>query len=294
MSYSPTETYTPPVGRLPVLGKMRAEIDKLRADILVARSSVQDKRILTDATLKKEGAAIGKLIQEIALVREEAQKSNADAAAAIANVSLVSATASKTVMEKELARYGITKLVHEIGQIRASANKLMIDAVKTKADAELTTVAAMKTITELPKARVDIECTRQEASRLYAETNKINIEAMRTEREAHGTALKTMAEVYLLKQKTATEAAQTNDYIDPRIGCFTTGAVSGLMARQKGLFEKQASSFDRDAEQKLAKIMVDTWTVRQTTDGGQAVDVNGLADANIAAVVNKAKTGIGL
>ena len=29
--YDPGATYTPPVGRLPVLGKMRAEIDRIRA-----------------------------------------------------------------------------------------------------------------------------------------------------------------------------------------------------------------------------------------------------------------------
>lgn len=91
------------------------------------------------------------------------------------------------------------------------------------------------------------------------------------------------AENAILLEKLETEQAQTKG---------TTATVSGLIGKQMLLIDKQAEGFDRNAEQKLAKIMVDTWTVRQTTDGAD-VAANGLSDNEINKILNIAKTGIG-
>ena len=40
--------------------------------------------------------------------------------------------------------------------------------------------------------------------------------------------------------------------------------------------------------------MIDTWSVRRTTDEGTLVSDNGLDDEEINRVLNKAKEGIGL
>jgi hypothetical protein len=113
---------------------------------------------------------------------------------------------------------------------------------------------------------------------------------------------KTDGEVLLLGQKTITELAQTADIVPTKsIAPGNTnpwlndsGSVTGVLNKQKGLYAQQTEGFKRDAEQKLAKLMVDSWTVRRTTDEGVTVDANGLADIEIQKVLTKAKTGIGV
>ena len=166
LHYDPRLTYTPPVGRLPVLGKIRAEIDQLRAALAVT-----------------------------------------------------------------------------VGQV----------------DNELA-----KTINDTTRATND--------------TNKINA-------EMDALVLKTAAEVALLNQKTQTELAQVADVV-------ATGTVVGVIGKQKLLFAKQTDGFDRDAEQKLAKMMIDSYAVRLTTNGDGDSTSAGLNDAHVKAVVNKAKEGI--
>jgi hypothetical protein len=111
---------------------------------------------------------------------------------------------------------------------------------------------------------------------------------------------KTASETGLLDQKTATELAQTSDIIPVTVGVDSTGSprspwngttAIGVVGNQRKLFDKQTDGFDRDAEQKLAKIYVDTWSVRATTDTALPAPA-GLDDTEIAAVLSKAKTGI--
>lgn len=104
------------------------------------------------------------------------------------------------------------------------------------------------------------------------------------------TWVKTEEESALLIQKRVTEQAQT----------LSTGVEdNSVVGRQKLLYLAQTDGFKRDAEQKAAKLLIDTWNVRRTTDeatvagpiaGG--VD-NGLGDVNIARTITKLLNGIG-
>ena len=55
---------------------------------------------------------------------------------------------------------------------------------------------------------------------------------------------------------------------------------------------QQKENYLRDAEQKAAKIMIETWAVRQNTDGGQVVTTNHLGDTYIATAVDALLAGI--
>lgn len=95
---------------------------------------------------------------------------------------------------------------------------------------------------------------------------------------------KSAAETGLLNQKKVTEAAQTSSAgVD----------ANSVVGKQVGLYAAQTQGFYRADEQKAAKIMVDTWNVRRTTDEGTlADDQNGLFDPNIGRVINKLLAGI--
>lgn len=100
-----------------------------------------------------------------------------------------------------------------------------------------------------------------------------------------GQTARTAQELALLTQKTATESAQV----------LATGVdANSVIGKQKALYQAQADGFARDAEQKAAKLMADTWSVRRTTDEATVADAtNVLNDVAVGRAINKLLTGVG-
>jgi len=99
------------------------------------------------------------------------------------------------------------------------------------------------------------------------------------------TKLKTASETTLLGQKTQTEKAQT-------VGAGVD--ADSVIGKQKTLYQAQADGFKRDAEQKAAKLLVDSWNVRRTTDSGTVADGNNmLNDATVGRAVRAVLAGAG-
>ena len=67
------------------------------------------------------------------------------------------------------------------------------------------------------------------------------------------------AQVAILTQKLITEEAQTKDVT-------AQGTVTGVLGKQKELYGKQTDGFDRDAEQKAARIVADVWGIAVSAD----------------------------
>lgn len=131
-----------------------------------------------------------------------------------------------------------------------------------------------------------MEMTDEQILKLRADTSLVNQQVINTTNQ-NTTITKQQEKLdkenAVLAQKLITETAQTEG---------DSNTLSGVLGAQVLVLEKQAEGFDRNAEQKLAKIMVDTWTVRQTTDGAETTS-NGLVDSEINNVLNIAKKGIG-
>ena len=97
--------------------------------------------------------------------------------------------------------------------------------------------------------------------------------------------LKSNQELALLAQKVATEKAQTQ-----AIGVD----ADSVIGKQKALYQAQTDGFKRDAEQKAAKLLADTWSVRRTTDEGTVADAtNKLNDATVGRAIDKMLDGVG-
>lgn len=99
------------------------------------------------------------------------------------------------------------------------------------------------------------------------------------------TTEKVGAEIALLTQKMQTEKAQT----------VSMGVdEDSVIGKQKKLYQAQTEGFKRDAEQKAAGIMVDSWKARRMTDEATVADgVNQLNDATVGQFVLALKNGIG-
>jgi hypothetical protein len=95
------------------------------------------------------------------------------------------------------------------------------------------------------------------------------------------------AETSLLTQKRRTEEAQILDTVNGN-------AVTGVIGKQKSLYEAQEQGFFRDAEQKLLKFMTDNWGLRLNSDPSITSLPGGFSNSEIDRVLAKTKAGIGL
>lgn len=93
------------------------------------------------------------------------------------------------------------------------------------------------------------------------------------------------AQSQLYAQKVVTEKAQVDNTV--------VGSDSAIDQQNK-LLKAQRDGYQRDAEQKAAKLMIDTWNVRKNADDTEPVDfINLLADKNIGIAIQAMFTGMG-
>ena len=122
-------------------------------------------------------------------------------------------------------------------------------------------------------AQVEFQVLEQQVCKLKAEFDLLQEQK-----------LKVIQETTLLGQKVQTEKAQT-------VGLGVDD--DSVIGRQKLLYKAQTDGFKRDAEQKAAKLLVDSWNVRRTTDEGTVADsTNMLNDATIGRAVKKLMAGV--
>ncbi|CAL9956568.1 virion structural protein [Vibrio phage D518] len=93
-------------------------------------------------------------------------------------------------------------------------------------------------------------------------------------------------EVEVLTEQKWNAQAQRLDTVDGRV-------VAGSIGKQQELYSAQINGFERDAEQKLTKILLDTWSVSRSTNDAVVVPSNA-DNTSIDEVIGKARTGIGL
>jgi hypothetical protein len=161
------------------------------------------------------------------------------------------------------------------------------------------------TQTQATKVEIEKDVLLIEKDKLVAETELIEAQTTQAEKQVQvlsaqllnipkegilldKQATKTDSETVFLNQRIVTEKAQILDVVDGV-------SVLGVLGKQKLLYQAQTDGFSRDAEQKLAKMLIDTWSVRRSTDEGTIADaVNKLNDANIGAALIKCMNSVGV
>ena len=153
---------------------------------------------------------------------------------------------------------------------------------KDKSDLEAQLIQA-----QIEKVNAEIDLVKQQTANAVIEAEVLRAQKCKLDAEFDvllQSKLKTATEVTLLAQKTQTEKAQT----------VAMGVdADSVIGRQKDLYAAQATGFERDAEQKAAKLMIDSWNVRRTTDEGTVADgTNMLNDAAVGRAINKLLAGV--
>jgi hypothetical protein len=173
-----------------------------------------------------------------------------------------------------------------------AANK----AALVDAQVRLTEVQILLAEAELERELINKELVQAQVNKLNAET--INVQQQLNNLLAEECVLKSqfdinksqnlqvVAQTTLVNQKVATEKAQTSGVgIEP----------ASVIGKQIALYSAQSEGFKRDAEQKAAKIMIDSWNVRRTTDVGTVADAtNQLSDPNVGRAVTALLGGVGV
>lgn len=194
-------------------------------------------------------------------------------------------------------------------QVLTSAITFLLEKDKSFLNAQLIEKQIELTQVEIEKAQAELELLNRQLPKIEAEIALLEAQTVLVTRQADNeilkgdvlrgekckldaefdvlmeTKLKTAQETQLLTQKVATEKAQTSG-----IGVDDNSVIG----KQKLLYTAQTKGFTRDAEQKAAKILVDSWNVRRTTDetGTAASSVNKLDDATIGSVIGKMISGL--
>lgn len=98
---------------------------------------------------------------------------------------------------------------------------------------------------------------------------------------------KTENEASILGQKIITEEAQTKDVT-------SQGPVTGIMGRQRDLYENQAEGFIRDGEQKAARILSDVWGINYSADVSAEATPDNVAKTNMDSMLGELRANAGL
>ena len=198
--------------------------------------------------------------QQILLAQVEVIKANAQVLQTQAQTELVKQQTANALAELAILQANALKIPAEIAHLQAQT--AMVDQQKANLVLEADNIPKQGAVLDGQKCKLDAE-----------------FDLLKT------TNLKTAEEQALLAWKTTTEKAQTT-----ALGVDDNSVIG----KQKALYGAQTEGFTRDAEQKAAKLMVDSWNVRRTTDEGTVADsTNMLNDAAVGRTVNKLLSGMG-
>ena len=142
--------------------------------------------------------------------------------------------------------------------------------------------------TKLIKANAELTIIKKDTETASAKLARANAELAKAKLPTEVSQSVLMeANAELAKARIISEEAKFKDTVNGK-------KVEGIIGKQKALYTKQALGFDRDAEQKAAKIFSDAFSIRRSTDpSGTPVKGTGLDIENSVKVMEKLIKGIG-
>lgn len=228
------------------------------------------------------------------------QVSANQAALILAQKELVELEKEKLALEAQLVAKQIEKMDEEIIAIRQQVSlseQQELNVIEERQRIIAETANSKQTLTNLisENTKINSEKNRIDADTLLTQENTANAVVQRSVLTQQKEKLE--ADTRLSNYKVNTERSQTYDTVySYNTQGDVTGAtpVTGVVGKQKDLYTAQKEGFARDAEQKLTKILVDSWSVRNSGDpaGNSANSVNKLFDDTIGEAVNISMDGI--
>lgn len=182
--------------------------------------------------------------------------------------------------------------------VQAQAETAEVEKAKVRVELEVARVAYVKARIDSETAEVQYALGKMKLStedQTYAnlgqQFNLLNLQCTAAQLD---NANKDYVNTYILPlqkwqvQEQANQArAQTAD------DRFDGSPVVGTMGKQKELYAQQIWSYQRDAENKAAKLWADSWTVQKTQDEGLQAPLQ-FINANINTMLTQVRANVGL
>ena len=191
----------------------------------------------------------------------------------------------RLVMEKEKQAYELELLEGQLAKMEADtliAGK-QLELLSKELELKTRMLPLEIALTTAQIAKMEADATLAEKQLLLADRELIlkDKELLLKDKE-----LDLMAkQIILTEQKVVTEKAQT----DPSV--IVEGSVISMNNR---VLEAQVEGFKRDAEQKAANTLLQTWIVRLNNDAALTNDANMLKDKYVGRAVEKMMQGVGM
>lgn len=250
-----------------VLRNTAARIEQERLLLVANTAKAGEDKLLVSKQVLTEGSVKSKLDAEKLLIEAQVPKINAD---------ILLSGAQKSLTEQE--------------KLKTAAEVLNLPKQGERLDAEVALLdkQALTEVQQTLRVTAETDKLEQEKTNLVKQEKVLAAQECKLKAEYDmilKQVIKIASEAALLDQKKVTESAQTSGGI---------AAADSTLGRQNNLFLNQANGFIRDAEQKAAKMLIDSWTVRRTTDpdATAANTANGLSDANIKRALDKLLLGV--
>lgn len=264
--------------------------DKMALDALLVASQIELAQVEKEkalAQLANIRAELPKIQAEIELIQAQKALADQNLLKIPAEIDLLEAQAAHTIQQTSNLVTQKTVLDAQAAQTIQETSNLVTQKAVLEAQAAHTTQQTSNLVAQKAVLEAQAANTVQETSNLV--TQKAVLVA--TECKLRGeydvlmeTKLKTAEEKTLLMWKTATEKSQT----------LASADSNSVIGRQKELYQAQTNGFARDAEQKAAKILVDSWNVRRTTDSATEANTSNLLDnATVGRFVQRLAAGVG-
>ena len=300
---------------------------KAPAEVLLLQKQAIQQDAQTAHTLKQTemvAAQIGKIPEEIALLQQQALQVAAQTSNATAETALVQAQTLKVPIEVELlnkqklrADQELLTAIAQTAQVNAQVDNTLastanlakqglgIEAQTTQTTAQ--TALIQENILKAPLERGHLEAQtellNQQGIKLQKDVllQTAQIELAYAQIDLSKAELSTkLKQLDLLMAQIAAQQSQSQLYaqkvITERAQVDSTVIGPGsVLSTQNAMIKAQTDGFRRDAEQKVAKILVDTWSVRRNTDSGVSGNSdNYLNDATIGAAMTALLQGVGV
>lgn len=251
------------------------EVEKADAAIALAQQQLlntQAELAILQANQLKIPAEIAQIQAQTLLIGKQGEKVTDD---------LLTAAKQRLQLEAQTAMVVQQKVNLEAEALNIPKQGLLIDAQKGVQTQQALNLAAEKLLTDskVLLTNQQKENAVKEGAVLVAQECKLRAEFdVLVEQK-----IKTTSEVSLLNQKTVTEKAQTmSGSADP----------DSVIGKQKLLYAAQTDGYKRDAEQKAATLLAETWKARRMTNDTEP-SAHGLTNEDIRDVITKLKLGIG-
>lgn len=189
------------------------------------------------------------------------------------------------VAEIALTNANTAKVNREVSILDKQEILLDKQIIKLTVEGELLTLEKTKTTAEVALINAQILNAAKQLEIATAQLVNLPKEGLLLDKNA----AKTQEETTFLSQRIKSEKAQILDDVD-------NAAVTGILGRQRALYEAQSNGFVREAEFKVMKAMMDIYTINKTVDEFNVTGDNNnkLHPTAIGNAVTKCFAGIGI